>query len=456
LASTRTEAHAGSGLASRLTRWLWDERPAPSVGVRALRTATQFAYALGKDLVGGELSLRAASLVYTSILSVVPLLALSFSVLKGLDLHHRLEPLLLSFLSPLGPQAPQLADRVIGFVDNVQGSVLAGVSLGLLLVTTVSMAQKVEASFNFVWRITKSRSLVRRVTDYLSLILAGPVVMSVSIGLIAALMNTGFITRLRAVAPFGSVLALLGQLLPYVLVIACFAFLYAFVPNTRVRLGPAIAGGIFGGSLWVAAGYLFTAFIGASGRAEAIYSGFAAVIAAMLWLYVSWLVLLLGAQLAFYAQSPLWLRYAAPSGSVSARHHERLTLAAMLWVARRFAIGAPAPDSERLATHLGVPRHVLEPALAALERARLLLRTDKGELVPARDLCRIRVRDIVNAARGPRAADWIAPEGEAEPLGTVTARIEAGIASSVGEDTLADMLRQEAPQEAPSERASPE
>ena len=430
--------HSTSTRASHWTEWLWADTDGGRAA-NALRTVLQFALALSRELAGGQLSLRAASLVYTTILSIVPLLALSFSVLKGLGVHRRLEPLLTNFLAPLGPQAEQITERIIGFVDNVEGSVLAGLSLALLLLTTLSLAQKIEASFNYVWRIRRPRSLTRRISDYLSLVLIGPLVMSVSVGLMATLMDSSMVARLRATEPFGSTLAALGQLTPYALVIVSFAFLYAFLPNTRVRLLPAAIGGVFGGALWVGSGYFFAAFVAASGRNEAIYSGFAAVIAAMLWLYVSWLVLLLGAQLAFFAQNPFWLRHAAPGSRTTAGARESTLLAGMLEIARRFSRGDRPLRPEQLAKRLRIPRHELEPALDELERAALIERTRRGELLPSRDLRHIRLAELVTIARRPH--DALTPAAGAESLlKELYSRVDAAIEHTLGDETLANLL----------------
>src|SRR5690606_16443574 len=126
------------------------------------RSLLQYTLAISRDIARGQLSLWAASLVYTTMLSLVPLLALSFSVLKGLGVHRDLEPLLVRFFAPLGAQSSEVTDRILDFVDNVQGSVLASVSLGMLLFTTLSMAQKVERSVNYVWRVERPKSFVRR------------------------------------------------------------------------------------------------------------------------------------------------------------------------------------------------------------------------------------------------------------------------------------------------------
>ena len=150
-----------------LQQKLWPDELPDSRAELGLLQVSRFAYALLRDLSSGDLTLRAMSLVYTTMLAVVPLLAFSFSILKGFGYHQRLEPVLLSFLAPLGPRSSEITANVIGFVDNVSGSTLAGVSLLLLLFTALSMAQKVEDSFNFVWRVDRPRSIGRRFSEYL-------------------------------------------------------------------------------------------------------------------------------------------------------------------------------------------------------------------------------------------------------------------------------------------------
>ncbi len=144
----------------------------------------RYIYGLGRDIVFGQLTLRAMSLVYTTLLSVVPLIAFSFSVLKGLGKHKELEPLLYDFLAPLGPQGEQITQQVISLVDNVKGSVLGGVSLAFFIYTAISMVQKVEESFNYVWYVSKPRSFARRFSEYFFVLLIGPIVMVTALGMI--------------------------------------------------------------------------------------------------------------------------------------------------------------------------------------------------------------------------------------------------------------------------------
>ena len=146
--------------ARHLERWLFE--PPESIYGRPLWKLTRilrYPYALIRDILRGDLTLRAMGLVYTTLLSLVPLIALSFSVLKGLGYHRELEPVLYSFLEPLGDRGYELTEQIMDFVDNVRGGVLGSLGLIFLLYTTISTIQKVEEAFNFVWRVERPRSL---------------------------------------------------------------------------------------------------------------------------------------------------------------------------------------------------------------------------------------------------------------------------------------------------------
>lgn len=433
-------------LRTRLASWLWNDEPRDSrleaIAVRLARPA----YGLARDFSSGELSLRAMSLVYTTMIAIVPLLAFSFSVLKGLGFHRQLEPMLLNFLAPLGPRAEELNENIMRFVDNVSGTALASVSLALLLYTALSMAQKVESSLNFVWRVDRQRSFTRRFSEYLTVMLMGPVLMSIALGLTAAVSSTALMEGLRETEPFGSVLAGLSALTPYLLVIAAFSFLYKLVPNTRVRIPAAVAGGLFAGVLWAGGGSLFAQFVVTAARTEAIYSGFAIVIVAMLWLYLSWLILLSGAQLAFYLQNPDYVRVGAATPKLSNGLRERLALNVMLLVGRDFEQPGRGWSTDSLAAKLHVPRNLLEPVAAALTAAGLLTASDTGRLMPARDLRRMALTDILAAVRSPDA-DIVAYRGRewSPAILELSKRIDAAVATAMNGASLADLVDRDAP-----------
>ena len=434
----------------RIQAWLWQRDLPSGTPQRALLTVSRFVYALARELSSGELSLRAMSLVYTTMLAVVPLLALSFSILKGLGFHRQMEPLLLSVLAPLGPRSEELTAAVIGFVDNVQGSALAGVSLMLLILTTLSMAHKVENSFNFVWRVDRPRSFGRRFSEYLSVMLVGPALMSIAMGTLATIVNTAVVNRLREIEPLGSLIVGVTQLTPYVLVIGVFSFLYSFVPNTKVRIRTALLGGVLAGIVWVACGELFAQFVAGTNRTAVIYSGFAIVIFGMLWLYVSWLILLLGAQFTFFYQNPDYLRLENRTPDVSNEVTERLAISVMLLVGQDTGEPTDGWGISGLAARIGVPRHLLEPIVGALQEARLLVETTDERLVPARDLRKISVAEILGSVRAAAADGQSTEPDQWNPTVHAVARqVNTAVVEAVGSRSLADLVDEDAAYEQP-------
>lgn len=420
---------------------LWPEHDPTHPLARGTLIAARYAYALLRELAAGEVSLRAMGLVYTTMLAVVPLLAFGFSVAKGLGVHRQLEPMLQQFLEPIGPRAGEISSSVIGFIDNVSGSVLAAVSVALLLITALSMAQKIESSFNYVWRVDRPRSFVRRLSDYLSVIFLGPVVMIFATGAVAALTSTTIVQRISTSVPFGELLARLDALTPYFIVGIAFLLLYILTPNTRVRFRPALIGALFGGIAWVSAGRIFAATIVTSTRFEAIYSGFAIVVILMLWLHISWLILLLGSQLAYFVQHPYQLRLPRRSGTVDNRIRERLALSIMLLVGRDFERPGHGWRAESLAAELRIARPTIETVMADLVSAGLLAESRNQRLLPGRDPHTISLADVVDAGRGLQVTDdRLAGDFWHPSVERAAGKLDDAVARELGSQTLADLV----------------
>ncbi|MEQ9546817.1 MAG: YihY/virulence factor BrkB family protein [Marinobacter sp.] len=357
-------------------------------------------YALIRDVISGNLTLHSMSLVYTTLLSIVPLLALSFSVLKAMGVHQRLEPFLFQFFEPMGPQGVQIAEQILSFVDNMKVGVLGSVGLALLVYTVISLVQKIERSFNMIWRVPDMRSMAQRFSNYLSVIMVGPLLMVSAIGATATIFSSKFVQTLVEIEPFGSLIIAISRFTPFFLVVGAFTFVYVFIPNTRVKLRYAFIGGLVAGVSWQAAGMLFASFVAGSAKYEAIYSSFAIGIILLIWIYLNWMILLLGASLSFYIQNP---------GSVAKRHkvqlspelQEKVALALMWLVARPFSEGKPAPQQESLEQQLRVPGEVTRGVSDKLIRAGFLTLAGKqgDQLTPGRSLDLITVGNVLEAVR---------------------------------------------------------
>ena len=219
------------------------------------------------------------------------------------------------------------------FADSVSTGLVGSVGLALLLWTLLGTIKKVEDGFNFVWRVEHARSFARRVTEYIALLIVGPIVVVSFIGLShRALDSTAGFSRYM---PFWD--RLTGWSLeaaPFFMVTAIFTAVYMFVPNTKVKWKPALIGGVAAGILWVVVGQLFTAFVVYTTRLSVVYAGFAIIVAALLWTYFGWLILLIGAQLSFYLQNRHYLRLGLTELRLSAVQREQLTLKVMYLIAR--------------------------------------------------------------------------------------------------------------------------
>jgi len=394
-------------LFQKLETWLWHPKvetlPAP---LRWLVEVFRFLYAVIRDVVTTDLTLRAMGLVYITILSIVPMLALTFSALKGFGIHRsRIKPALLNIFEPLGEQGVEITEELIGFVDNIQGGLLAGAGLMLLIYTTVSMIKKIEDSLNRIWRVDNARSFVQRFGEYLSLILVGPLVMVSVLGLIGGLSSNALVDWAMEFKILNDTSILLGKLSPYLLVSLLFSLMYWFIPNTRVKFSAALTGGVTGGVLWAFSGVLFATFVVGSTRNFTIYSSFAIVIIALMWLYISWLILLTGAQVSFYYQNREYLRVGYRQLHIGNKLREQAALSIMTYVADAFRNSAKSQTTNDIGNLLGLPGMLLSPIKTRLINAKLLKEDRRGGLMPSRDPATISVAEVLAAVREPQDED---------------------------------------------------
>ncbi len=419
--------------------WRQPPEPRPPLQARLVRVA-RLLIVLGRDLARGQLTLRAMGLVYTTLLSIVPLLALSFSVLKAFGVYNQIRPMLLGFLEPLGEQGVEITARIIQFIENINVGVLGSVGLALLFYTAVSLVQKIEEALNFIWHVGHSRGIGERFSRYLSALLVGPVLVFSAIGITAALASLGVVREAMRIEAIGWIVVQAGQLTPYLLVIVAFTFIYTFIPNTRVRFGPALVGGIVGGVLWQSAGWAFAMFVASSTNYAAIYSGFAILVLFMLWLYLSWLILLFGASVAFYAQHPEYLEAGGGELHLSSRMRERLALMIMGLIARRHHAGEAPWTVDALAQSLRMPLRMVDALLHELHDHGFLAPTadDPSGWLPVRDLAGVSARDVLEAVRTTGEDSYLNPaalpgSGEIENL---IRRCDEATAAASGDVTI--------------------
>jgi membrane protein len=319
--------------------------------------------------------------------------------------------------------------------------------------------EKVEEAFNFIWHVDEMRSFGERFSRYLSALLVGPVLVFAALGLTATLLNMSLVRSVVEAEPLGGFVAVAGRVVPYLLVIGAFAFLYLFMPNAKVRPLPALVGGVIGGLLWQTAGWGFATFVAGSTRYTAIYSSFAILILFMIWLYLSWLVLLIGAAIAFYVQHPEYLRAAGASPEPSSRMREWLAIAAATLIGESFHAGSLPPTRAQLAHAIGAPDHLLVPVLDAMRRAGLLVCThgQPPAYVPGRDTASITLDEVMRVVRSAGEARHFDAERWRLPVPARQAveRMEQAIDRALGPLTLASLASGDRPPHAAGADAPP-
>ncbi len=401
--------------------------------LRALR----FPAAVLRDWLGTELNVRAMSLAYSTLLSIVPLIAFSIAILKGLGAHPNVAAFLDEFFQPIGRAAPELAGHVMRFVGNLRGDVLGTIGLVFLVIAVVSTMRKVEASFNAIWRITKPRGALRRLAEYLGVVVVSPALLATALGLLAAAHDSPFARWLHAMLPLQWTFSVLGKAVPYVVVMAVFTTMYVLIPNARVKPVAAIAGGVGAGVLWALVGRIYTALIVGSSGLIAVYTSFAVVLTTLIWLYLSWLILLVGAQLAFYVQNPQYLRDERRAVAAGAR--ERAAFSIMYCLGRDQRDAGDGWSPARLADALDLGGAALDRLIEDLGRAGLLAAGD-GTVRLGRDPRTIRLAEVLDAVHGPLAAQTAAAARAAAPADALARALERAARDVLAGRSLADWI----------------
>jgi membrane protein len=425
-----------------LDRWLFGEySEGTNPGAITLRLL-RFPYAILRDLSRGQINLYAMGLVYATLLSLIPLIAFAFAVLKAFGAHRDLEPIIYEFFRPVGGGAGDLTHRVMEFADSVSTGLVGSLGLALLLWTLLGTIKKVEDGFNFLWRVEHARSFARRVTEYVALLIVGPIVVVSFIGLSHNALESATAGFGRYMPFWDRLTTLTLEISPYVMVTAIFTAVYMFVPNTKVKWKPALVGGLTAGVLWAAVGKVFTALVVYSSRLTIVYAGFAIIVTALIWTYFGWLILLIGAQLSFYVQHRNYLRLGLTELRLSAVQREQLTLKVMYLIARAYHEGKTRWSVDGLSHEMGMPGIAISRIVNSLEAAKMVTLTDDEHLLPARDLGKISLQEILDIARNEKAGQVTPRPLKLPAVDAFSAKVDEAWRKSCGETTLRDLIEE--------------
>jgi membrane protein len=420
-----------------LERDLWAMEVGPrSRAHRLVVGALRLLVALVRALLDPQLNLEATALVYRTLLSIVPLLAVGFSVLKAFGADFKIEAVVARLLEPLGAGGAQLAAQVVGFVDNMQVSVLGAIGFVLLFYTVLSVIERIEGAFNGIWHVRRPRSLARKFSDYLSILLVGPVLVFGAFAIMAAAQNYWLVQQMLAATHLTGVSVFTARHgAPFVLLMAAFTLMYRLLPHTRVALASAFVGGTTAALLWHLAGFGFARFVASSTSYTAIYSGAAVFLISLVWLQLAWLIVLTGAQVAYVHQHPIG--YVIVRGRPSLLLRERIGLAAMVEITRRYLDGAGPSQPTELARTLDAPLGTLEDVLEDFVASGLLVHTTEPDgVLLARVPDQVSVVDVLCAVREPPSAYDGDPSAVPAPVTEALRQRDAAVRDALGGVTL--------------------
>ena len=383
---------------------------------RWLHSGLRIGVMVVRDFVQNLVKLQAMALAFETLLSLAPLLAVVFSLLKAFGVHNRMEPALAKALAPLGEKGQEITDHLIGFVDKMSASALGSVGLVTLFITVLSLMSTIEDSFNHVWRVKSPRRLARRFSDYLSALVVGPVLVFAAVTITATLQNNAIVHALASLQAFGAVILFLLRLIPYITLWGAFTFVYTFIPNTRVRLRSALVGGLVAALLWQTVGWGFAVFVTSSTRYYVIYSSFAILLLFLLWLHVGWMIVLLGAQVAYAHQHIHFYQREHDLLAQSTSGREKLALQLLVLIGRNFYQGLDPINVLELSNRMRLPAGVIKELLQMLTQTRVLISlADEESFVLGRDPQSISIKEILDSVRnGGKKANLLSDGNQEE------------------------------------------
>lgn len=337
--------------------------------------------------------LRASALSFTTLLSIVPLLALAFAVLKGLGVQNSLEPIILKRFT-VG--SGEVVDKIVTYINNTKMGSVGAVGLAFLMVTVVSLLGSIEEAFNDIWGVKENRPLYRRFSDYLSVVVSGPLLILAALSITTSLQSQSVVLWLMQQTLFSDFFLLMFHVVPYLIVWVSLACLYTLMPNTKVRLQSALVGGVLAGTTWQVAQWGFIHFQIGVAKYNAIYGTLAALPVFMAWIYTSWLIVLFGVEVVAAHQSRKTFLHDFEPTDLSYATREATALVILLTVARAFYKEEPPWTLERLADERHIPLRTARRQLYKLVATGYLLVSEgRGTYYPARDLEHIRISTLL-------------------------------------------------------------
>jgi membrane protein len=406
----------------------------------ALYKQLQLAIYVWREFWRDNSLLRASGLTYTTLLTLVPLLALMFALLKGLGVHRALEPFVLERLTG-GSHA--VTERIMEYASHIHVGSLGTLGITFLFVTMILVLTNVEMAFNQIWQVERGRPWLRKCSDYLGLLVILPVAMFVAVSLTTFVKSHAVTQELLTIDFFGRLYVYILKLAPFFVMWLAFSFIYLFMPHTRVNPISASAGGIIGGTLWQISQWAYIHYQFGFSTYGAIYGTLSQLPMLLIWIFLSWIILLLGAEIAFAHQNLPNYRLRQRLKAQPSEHQSYWGLHLLLLVCERFEAGKPPQTVAALAESLDLPLAETKALTELLQSLGALRASGENglEILPAKDMKHLLVFDLVEGLeKRASLATEVAGDGYGKIIVEVLNLVREEGRGGISELSLADLL----------------
>ncbi|MBN1478998.1 YihY/virulence factor BrkB family protein [candidate division KSB1 bacterium] len=416
-----------SSLHQFLTRDIWRQDFSKISTVRKIfYQQIIIGYLVVRSYIEDRLPVRAAALVYSTLLAVFPLLAITFALLRGFDYHLKLEPQLLEWAEPFGEQVTELVPRVIKAISEVDLTLFPILGVAVLIISIFSIVNTIERAFNDIWRIQKLRSIHRRFADLTGVFFFIPLLI-IGVPVINTYLQS--IPIVHAMTQNPGTTWIIKKSTPLALSLFVFFFLYIVIPNTKVRWDSAFFGALIAGIGWQIANFYFTKFLVLSfqtGFKGALYSSFASLPLLLIWLYLAWTVVLLGAEISYAHQNQSKMTWEVRRTKYSFAFKENISLHILLFIYEKFQRGQTAAGHDEIKDYFHVPERLINEIISILVDLRFIYALDSDEkdsrYTPAMNPEKLTVRDVLSGIRSHGAS--AAFEKNGEKIHSIVERLE--------------------------------
>jgi membrane protein len=359
-----------------------------------------------------QCAMKASALTFYSVLSVVPVIAVFFAIAKGIGFDKKLQAQLLAKFSGQTDVLMKVFEFFDSMLQKTKMGVIAGIGVALLFWSVVKVLGHIEDSFNEIWKVEKPRTIARKCTDYSSITIVCLIIFIMASSLTVAMASqfTFLGGKLSQWDLPPAPIRFLLEIVPIVLIWVLFAFIFIYMPNTKVRLKSGIFAAVAAGTAYQATQWIYISFQVGVARANAIYGSFAALPLFLVWIQLSWLIVLMGSEISFAVQNVDTHGFPEGSEKISLHHKKILSLLIARLVVRNFSAGEKPLTPSRIANALGMPSLLVHRILADFSAAGFFsaVKTEEGEEAayqPARDIRRITVKTVLDALERSGSVD---------------------------------------------------